>query len=271
MKINFSPLITRITGPTSSVLFRDSRSPYRYASAGPRLPHQSRLTKPTEEPCQCQSFKKADLIYQMMSTDQRAVWKAAVKKPHTSPYNLFMKEAMSLFVQDKMAPDIPSVSGGFSTRHLIEGDTWHAPDPENKPYNPDDDDDFNPPWPRGIACPHCTAAYTPKYMFVQMYPGDIYPCDFAYEETVIEQNAPTPCFYPVYEEFQHYEIHFKSDRIQYHWWGFEGAALFSFEIDAPYSCKKIYTLPWQSCDCSPGGTLEFPCNAYCKVGPHMGP
>ncbi|MBA7643145.1 hypothetical protein ES703_50859 [subsurface metagenome] len=69
----------------------------------------------TVEPkCPCSCFKNLDLYWQKMDWGQKHVWNAAVKKPHMTGYNLFMKEGLSACYEHGYLPKVPSVSGGYS-------------------------------------------------------------------------------------------------------------------------------------------------------------
>lgn len=136
LKVFLSPLMALMSGPTSGFLAR--KRPYKRhgINIGVSVPHKKQVLETTELPCPCQSWKQCDWLYQMMTEEQRLVWRKAIKKPHMSGYDLWMKECVSLSVKGKNPPDLPSVSGGYSTALAIPGTTWLPPDPDMKPWVP---------------------------------------------------------------------------------------------------------------------------------------
>ena len=69
----------------------------------------------------CCIFKYADLLYQGFSQAERDLWRAAAKKPHMSPYDLWMHEAIPYLQVGMSPPDSPSIHGGYSTDLLSPG------------------------------------------------------------------------------------------------------------------------------------------------------
>lgn len=43
----------------------------------------------------CKAFLKADLMYQGFVEATKMIWRNAIKKPHTSAYDLWMKECLT--------------------------------------------------------------------------------------------------------------------------------------------------------------------------------
>lgn len=79
-------------------------------------------------------FRHADTLYTTLSKAKRAEWKAAVKRPGMSGYDLFMKEAVALLAKGKRPPDHPSISGGWSTRKAVASTTLAFPECETGFY-----------------------------------------------------------------------------------------------------------------------------------------
>jgi hypothetical protein len=136
-------VIGRLVGPYASAP-RLSRNLGRYRTAGNTLPFAWTMPylpgnayKPkkgtdqagniVEQP-QNAVFQKADALYQTFTEPQRRQWKAAVKAPHMSGYDLWMKESMTLMMSGQPPNLIPSHSGGWSRRNLTPGTDLIFPD-----------------------------------------------------------------------------------------------------------------------------------------------
>lgn len=75
----------------------------------------------------CLGFKKADKIYSNWPEHKKQVWRDAVKKPGISGYTLWMKECLHLWGKGEYAPDVPSISGGYTYEKAIPGTTYPPP------------------------------------------------------------------------------------------------------------------------------------------------
>lgn len=63
----------------------------------------------------CCIWKYADLLYQRFPQSERDMWRHATKRPHMSPYDLWMHEAIPYLNEGLSPPDQPSHHGGYST------------------------------------------------------------------------------------------------------------------------------------------------------------
>jgi len=75
----------------------------------------------------CLAFKKADKIYSNWPEHKKQVWRDAVKKPVMSGYTLWMKECLYLWGKQEYAPDVPSISGGYTCEKATPGNTYPPP------------------------------------------------------------------------------------------------------------------------------------------------
>lgn len=150
---------------------------------------------PEVQSCPCQAFKYCDLLYQQMTPEERDEWRRAVKRPVTSPYDLWMRECLTLVNAGEAPPDHPSASGGFSGAEAEPG-TEH-PGLEICGWIPPTRYDCtgaagDPPWqcievpdgefetledcqaeceaPPPPPCPPCAGEFTPIFKF--WLPGD---------------------------------------------------------------------------------------------------
>ena len=73
--------------------------------------------------CPCKAFLYCDRHWQTLSPEQKREWQLAVKAPGKSGYDVYMKEALTLCMQQGVLPQCPSPSGGYSTRCLVPSDT----------------------------------------------------------------------------------------------------------------------------------------------------
>lgn len=108
-------------------------TPLRFQGRAPRaglLPigfYKRRKKRRTEHhsvgsvPVECCCFRHCDWLYQQMTAEQKLVWKRARKRRGISAYDLWMSECLALTIQHKRPPDIPSISGGFSTAKAVAG------------------------------------------------------------------------------------------------------------------------------------------------------
>jgi len=89
----------------------------------PPGPDGEKLDKP-----QNAAFAHADKLYQELTQEQRKLWHDAVKKPHMTGYDLWMKENLSHLLQGYKPSLTPSTSGGWSCKHLPHNGTLPYPE-----------------------------------------------------------------------------------------------------------------------------------------------
>jgi len=89
-----------------------------------RTPHRPRRS--SEERCDCKCWKWADNLYSTGRVNRKQ-WHNATKKPYTSAYDLWMREATHLARMGHYYPDQPSNSGGYTTTDARPGTTYHPP------------------------------------------------------------------------------------------------------------------------------------------------
>ncbi|MBA7537074.1 hypothetical protein ES705_29340 [subsurface metagenome] len=122
-----SPLFSDIWGATADTkLSRSGKK--KVITADVRHGHKKHKGDTVIEKCPCKGFKEADARYHAMTPAERAPWQAAVKKPVLSGYSLFMKEALATILRHNKWPECPSVSGGYSCRHLELGEEYAPED-----------------------------------------------------------------------------------------------------------------------------------------------
>ncbi len=117
-----SPLLAEWWGNLANAVYR-GQGGKGFMHARAKRTHKTATEKTDFQKCPCEAFKKCDKKYQQLSLQQRAPWRAAVKKPHISGYNLYMKECVSLLIKEENFPDCPSVSGGYSCMFAQGGET----------------------------------------------------------------------------------------------------------------------------------------------------
>lgn len=135
--IQFSPIIGTLVASTRSTIYRNRRregkKPQNLAQGttytkiplplyADLLQHPPAHYDKVDLYILRRCFQYADSIYHHKSPTERLEWKHAVTRPRTSAYDLWMKEAMTLLLQAKRPPDHPSLSGGWSTTKVVEGD-----------------------------------------------------------------------------------------------------------------------------------------------------
>jgi len=118
------------------VRYKRRRNPIRLAGGRGQTPsprtlpwgfYKQRVTRthkndpPETYPLHCFYFKYCDKAYQDLCPDQRASWRRGIKRPRISPYDLFMSEALRAAHERWPLPDAPSLSGGFTTKHVKPG------------------------------------------------------------------------------------------------------------------------------------------------------
>ncbi len=167
MIADLAPLLITLSGRAGSVSARPlSRRAGAIITRYARK-HKPKLQTNTILPCACQSWKKADYIYQTFSVAEKARWRDAVKKRGTSAYDLWMKATVWNFARNLNAPDDPPVSGGFSQLGNIPGTNWKPPPLDSKPWDPRDDPDFWPgdePPPGEPCVDYCSSTYATLYV-----------------------------------------------------------------------------------------------------------
>ena len=145
-----SPLFSDWWGPLADQVWNPAFRKHGPA-ARRKKPHSTDVHRSPKQKCPCESFTICDLSYQNMSGPDKSLWKAALKKPGMSAYELYMKECLSTAMRTATYPECPSVSGGFSCGSVIAGAAIEQegfiglvpppPPPE--------------PWPGGPLCARC--------------------------------------------------------------------------------------------------------------------
>jgi len=112
--------------PVASVKGNFGTGVFRRGSAilGPRKPYPPSRKKGHTCPCKCWLW--ADWSWTHDLVDQEA-WREALKRPHMSRYDLWMREAVWLASKGHYMPDWPSLSGGYSTCSVISGHRLQPP------------------------------------------------------------------------------------------------------------------------------------------------
>lgn len=134
-RLKFAPLIYRIHGHTKGSIYKTT--PFRKDIFLEQWPKRAKpINKGSLTYKQRKVYRIADLAWQLMSRAERAPWKAAVKKPYLTGQALWMKEAMYLMARNQFAPDVPSISGGFTATKAAPGTRTRAcpPPPPVKEY-----------------------------------------------------------------------------------------------------------------------------------------
>lgn len=125
-----SILMSQFYGPAGPIYTYTQRRAVAMVAAARPVRKKQTAPKPPgmEEKCPCQAFQVLDLYWQSMSKAEQDVWNDAVKKPHMSGYQLWMKESLWLCKESGYLPACPSVSGGFSCNYIIRGDEKVPPE-----------------------------------------------------------------------------------------------------------------------------------------------
>jgi hypothetical protein len=112
--------------PVATVKGNFATGVYRKGSSvlGPRKPYPPSRKKGHTCPCKCWLW--ADWSWTHGLVDQEA-WRVALKRPHMSRYDLWMREAVWLASKGHYMPDYPSISGGYSTKNAISGHHLQPP------------------------------------------------------------------------------------------------------------------------------------------------
>jgi len=133
-KLDFTGIVHEIRGRTKGHVFKKTRYSRRII-----LESYPKRRDPLNPESQAYHMRKnyavADRFWQMMPRSERQEWNAAVKRPYLTGYQLWMKEAMSLFARQEFAPDHPSISGGFTTHKAIPGTKVRSCPPPGPPGN----------------------------------------------------------------------------------------------------------------------------------------
>lgn len=196
-------------------------------------PHRPLEKEEWEDFCPCAAWAEADRIWKEDFTQaDRDLWRAALKRPHLSNYDLWMKEALTAFNAAHYAPDIPSVSGGYTTKEIIYGET-HPPPKACRPPPPQ-------------TCALCQDDPTPWY-FRLHFSGTFGACwrEQGADFDLYQRREETPCI-----------------------WGLQTqTGIFRFEIGDWYQNLYYFPLPydpdnyafyeaWEERPCLTGGTLQ---------------
>ncbi len=102
------------------------KTPARVSLAQEGLQPPSRFFLPTYRTRSCHRY--ADHLYSTSNPPNHAEWKAALKNPKFTAYDLWMSEALTLLNKGLCPPDHPSPSGGYNTERVLEG-SEHDPAP----------------------------------------------------------------------------------------------------------------------------------------------
>jgi len=78
------------------------------------------------EHCYCDAYVIADILWVNHQVDHE-LWIKAVKRKTLSGYDLWIKEATQCAKNGWYLPDVPSISGGYTTDKIIPGLTWQPP------------------------------------------------------------------------------------------------------------------------------------------------
>lgn len=121
---------SQIIGRMADIVFYRQRAKRTYKDRmSPAAPPRNKWYRPDlRGSCNCKAFALCDKIYQEMPYASRLVWSHAIKAPYYSAYGLWMKECLACMQAGDFAPDWPSPSGGYSTRHVEPGSTHAPPD-----------------------------------------------------------------------------------------------------------------------------------------------
>jgi hypothetical protein len=200
-------------------------------------------TEPKPHKCSCECFQLADALWQTMTEENRELWRAAVKAPQMSGYDVWMKEALYLCNRGINLPDAPGPGGGYSPINAKPGSTpapasclpeqpqvgWRCTgDPdwlcqecawEERQYDTEEDclrDCIKPPPPPyndedGCQCFYCTGT-TSKYWTIEIpshTSTHIPPSGFY----VLEQDETNCCFWTEFYEYEgwHFYLTFEVD------------------------------------------------------------
>jgi len=103
---------------------KPAQHPYRKAKK--RLPDPDRSHWYQGRRCECMAYAIADYLWIHGHVDHN-LWSRAVKAGGFSGYALWIKEATACARQGLYYPDVPSISGGYSTSKIIPGHTFQPP------------------------------------------------------------------------------------------------------------------------------------------------
>lgn len=188
----FTPgvVVSDIRGQYGNTLYRGSRTPGRpiVQVLGPRSNTRRRRLPEAPDECPCKAFLYCDLIYQKMTPAEKIEWHLAITKPHTSTYDLFMKECLTSVIAGREPPDTPGPGGGWSTRTIYPGTTY----PPLIECQPIPDPDEPPDWENPISLSPCElceagASLTPLYYTLEVPDHEC-------------ANVPDPGFYTLYQQ-----------------------------------------------------------------------
>ncbi|MBA7699123.1 hypothetical protein ES703_107809 [subsurface metagenome] len=132
-KINFGPLFFDIRGKFGNYVFK--KHPYSdQVVLEPKALYSQDPAKRAALNRSQKCFKAADLFWTSNTIAWRKMWCDAVKKKAMTGYLLWMKEALPLLNEGSYAPDVPSISGGYTSYKAKPG--WSLSSPCAPPSPP---------------------------------------------------------------------------------------------------------------------------------------
>ena len=90
----------------------------------PRRPYAHNRKKGDNCPCKCWLWNDWSWTHDLVPQEQ---WRAALKRPHMSAYDLWMHESVYLAANGSYLPDAPSRSGGWSNAPALPGTRLQPP------------------------------------------------------------------------------------------------------------------------------------------------
>jgi len=131
----------------------------------------------------CTQWKKLDLMWQNFPQATKDLWNAAVTKPATTGYNVWMSEAIYHCSHNAFLPDVPSASGGWTHGPLHPG-VRYAPLPKILK-------------PTYYGCPLCPGGASERYTVI-MRPS-YEDCHFWWYQSPRTLTVhPMPCIWRYY-------------------------------------------------------------------------
>ena len=119
--------ITQVRGNFGGAIYRMTKGKPTMSAASHYTPTKHTHKKKPRK-CACQAWQKADIEWQRMSENEKANWRAAVKKPGMSGYHLWMSETVWAYNQGISTTGLPSQSGGYRYSHIKKGYVYFPPD-----------------------------------------------------------------------------------------------------------------------------------------------
>jgi len=169
-KVAFSFPILSIQGAAHPGTFK-TKMPQASITLEPSRSRVPKIRTLSEDDYTRRIFAKADLLYQSFSAQQRASWRAGIKRRDLTSYTLWMKEALYLGNLGLYLPDRPGPSGGYSPASAIEGvinpSPKTIPHPQWRIRNVGDDCEWRAP---GTTCKvYDVCTFLPNPMDFAMY------------------------------------------------------------------------------------------------------